>query len=74
MASTTTLEISRWQFAVTAAFHITFPAITVGLSIFLFATYAAYLRTGNLVYLQIYRFWRKISRSASPSVWSRASC
>jgi cytochrome bd ubiquinol oxidase subunit I len=54
------LDISRWQFAVTAAFHMTFPAITVGLSIFLCINYALYLRTRDPVYLQIYRFWRKI--------------
>jgi cytochrome d ubiquinol oxidase subunit I len=60
MASNTALEVSRWQFGLTAAFHMTFPAITVGLSVFLLVTYAAYMRTQNLVYLQIYRFWRKI--------------
>jgi cytochrome bd ubiquinol oxidase subunit I len=54
------LDLSRWQFAVTAAFHMTFPAITVGLSIFLCINYALYLRTHDPVYLQIYRFWRKI--------------
>jgi cytochrome bd ubiquinol oxidase subunit I len=60
MASNTVLDLSRWQFGLTAAFHMTFPAITVGLAVFLFGTYAMYLRTGNPVYLQIYRFWRKI--------------
>ena len=54
------LDLSRWQFALTAAFHMTFPAITVGLSIFLCINYALYLRTRDPVYLQIYRFWRKI--------------
>ncbi|MBV8314175.1 MAG: cytochrome ubiquinol oxidase subunit I [Planctomycetaceae bacterium] len=60
MASRTVLDFSRWQFAFTAAFHMTFPAITVGLSVFLFAVYALYLRTKDPVYLQIYRFWKKI--------------
>jgi ABC-type multidrug transport system fused ATPase/permease subunit len=46
------LDLSRWQFAVTAAFHMTFPAITVGLSIFLCINYALYLRTRDPVYLQ----------------------
>ena len=58
--SHTVLDLSRWQFAVTAAFHMTFPAITVGLAIFLCINYGMYLRTRNSVYLQIYRFWRKI--------------
>jgi cytochrome d ubiquinol oxidase subunit I len=60
MASKTVLDFSRWQFAFTAAFHMTFPAITVGLSVFLCLVYAMYLRTNDLTYLQIYRFWRKI--------------
>ena len=60
MSSPTVLELSRWQFAVTAAFHMSFPAITVGLAVFLCINYALYLRTRDPVYLQIYRFWRKI--------------
>jgi cytochrome bd ubiquinol oxidase subunit I len=29
------IDLSRWQFAITVMFHMTFPAITVGLSILL---------------------------------------
>jgi cytochrome d ubiquinol oxidase subunit I len=58
--SHTVLDFSRWQFAFTAAFHMSFPAITVGLSVFLCINYAMYLRTRDPVYLQIYRFWKKI--------------
>jgi cytochrome d ubiquinol oxidase subunit I len=50
------LELSRWQFAITIVFHMTFPAITVGLSIFLAFVYGWYLRTRDPVYLRIYRF------------------
>jgi len=39
---------------------MTFPAITVGLSIFLAAVYGTYWRTGSAVYLQMFRFWRRI--------------
>ncbi|MFB7779558.1 cytochrome ubiquinol oxidase subunit I [Streptomyces bauhiniae] len=60
MASPLTVDVSRWQFAITAIFHMTFPAITVGLSIFLASVYTAHVRTGNPLYLQIFRFWRKI--------------
>ena len=56
----TMTDLSRWQFALTIAFHMTFPAITVGLSVFLAATYGAYLRTRKPVYLQIFRFWKRI--------------
>ncbi|GAB3308807.1 cytochrome ubiquinol oxidase subunit I [Epidermidibacterium keratini] len=54
------LDVSRWQFAFTIAFHMTFPAITVGLSVFLAATYAMFMRTHKPIYLQIFRFWKKI--------------
>lgn len=39
---------------------MTFPAITVGLSVFLAVVYAVYLRTGNTIYLQIFQFWKRI--------------
>ena len=54
------LTLSRLQFAFTVAFHMTFPAITVGLSVFLVLMYGAYLRTNKEIYLTIYRFWRNI--------------
>jgi cytochrome d ubiquinol oxidase subunit I len=54
------LDLSRWQFAITVLFHMTFPAITVGLSIFLSVAYGVYWRTGRPVYLQMFRFWRRI--------------
>ena len=60
MSSTTFVDLSRFQFATTAAFHMTFPALSVGLAIFLTICYGAYCRTGNPVYLQMFRFWRKI--------------
>jgi cytochrome d ubiquinol oxidase subunit I len=60
MPSPTLLELSRWQFAFTIIFHMTFPAITVGLAVFLAFVYGLYLRTHNAVYLQIYRFWKRI--------------
>jgi len=33
------LDLSRWQFAITILFHMTFPAITVGLSMFVCLVY-----------------------------------
>jgi cytochrome d ubiquinol oxidase subunit I len=53
-------ELSRWQFALTVIFHMTFPAITVGMSIFLSVIYAMYWRTNKPVLLQMFRFWRRI--------------
>ena len=60
MASPATVELSRWQFAITAIFHMTFPALTVGLSLLLAVVYTVYLRTRNPLYLQIFQFWKKI--------------
>ncbi|MEA2668683.1 MAG: cytochrome bd ubiquinol oxidase subunit, partial [Chloroflexota bacterium] len=60
MASTSFLDLSRLQFATTAAFHMTFPALSVGLAIFLVVCYACYCKTDNPVYLQMSRFWRSI--------------
>ncbi len=54
------VDLSRWQFAFTVMFHMTFPAITVGLSIFLSIIYAVYWRTKKPVLLQMFRFWRRI--------------
>ena len=60
MTSQTFIDLSRWQFATTAAFHMTFPALSVGLAIFLCILYGAYCKTGNPLYLQMFRFWRRI--------------
>ena len=51
------VDLSRWQFAITIASHMTFPAITVGMSVFLVMMYGSYLRTRKEIYLAIYRFW-----------------
>jgi cytochrome d ubiquinol oxidase subunit I len=56
----TLVDLSRWQFAFTVVFHMTFPAITVGLALFLTVVYGAYWRTGKAVYLQMFRFWKRI--------------
>jgi cytochrome d ubiquinol oxidase subunit I len=54
------LALSRWQFAITVMFHMTFPAITVGTSILLCVLYGMHWKTGKPVYLQMFRFWRRI--------------
>src|SRR5437588_5772917 len=60
MTSQTFVDLSRWQFATTAAFPMTFPPLSVGLAIFLVICYGCYYKTGNPLYLQMFRFWRKI--------------
>jgi cytochrome d ubiquinol oxidase subunit I len=54
------LFLSRIQFAVTTLFHILFPALTIGLSIFLVVFEFFWVRTQDEVYYRLYRFWSKI--------------
>lgn len=60
MFDLTMLDLSRIQFALTAAFHMVFPAVTVGLSLFLVVVYALYMRTDNPAYRSMYRFFRNL--------------
>jgi len=52
--------LARAQFAFTVAYHITFPAFTIGLASWLAVVEWRWLRTGNPLYEQIYRMWVKI--------------
>jgi cytochrome d ubiquinol oxidase subunit I len=52
--------LSRIQFGFTIAFHILFPAFTIGLASWLAVVNWRWLRTGKKVYEEIYRMWVKI--------------
>ena len=52
--------LARIQFAFTVAFHIIFPAFTIGLASWLAVLEWRWLRTGKEVYAEIYRMWVKI--------------
>ena len=54
-----TLFLSRIQFAVTTLFHILFPTLTMGLSVYLVAVELLWLRTKEEHYYRMYRFWVK---------------
>ena len=54
------LILARIQFAFTVSFHIMFPTISIGLALFLAIVEGLWLKTGDLVYRQIYRFWLNI--------------
>jgi cytochrome d ubiquinol oxidase subunit I len=54
------LMLSRIQFAFTVAFHIIFPAFTIGLASWLVALEFRYLTTGNPMFKNLFRFWVKI--------------
>ena len=52
--------LSRIQFGFTVAFHILFPAFTIGLASWLAVVEWRWRMTGNKVYEEIYRMWVKI--------------
>ncbi len=54
------LLLSRLQFAFVIAFHIMFPAFTIGLAAFLAVCEGLWLRTGHDVFKRLYLHWIKI--------------
>lgn len=54
------LLLARVQFAFTVAFHILFPAFTIGLASWLAVVEWRWRKTGNDTYMEIYRMWVKI--------------
>jgi cytochrome d ubiquinol oxidase subunit I len=52
--------LSRLQFALTTAFHITFPTLTIGLGLYLVVVEWLWLRTGDLAYFRQFRFWSRL--------------
>lgn len=51
--------LARIQFAFTIAFHIIFPAISIGLAAYLAVLEGAWLLTKRRVYLNLYQYWLK---------------
>ncbi len=52
--------LARIQFTFTIAFHIMFPAFTIGLASWLAVVEWRWLKTGNDTYQEVYRMWVKI--------------
>ncbi len=55
-----TVTIARVQFAFTVAFHILFPAFSIGLATFLAIMEGVWLKTKNPLYFNLCKFWIKI--------------
>lgn len=51
------LMLSRWQFAITTLFHMFWPLLSVGLSLWLVVLEACWLRTRDDAYFRHVRFW-----------------
>lgn len=52
--------LARIQFAFTIAFHYIYPPLSIGLGLLLVIFEGMYLKTGNVLYEQITRFWIRI--------------
>jgi cytochrome bd ubiquinol oxidase subunit I len=52
--------LARAQFAFTISFHFLFPAFSIGLASFLMVLEGLWLKTGQGVYANLYRYWLKI--------------
>ena len=52
--------LSRLQFAITIGFHYLYPPLSIGLGVALVIMEATYLRTKNVVYLNMTKFWARI--------------
>jgi len=55
-----TVDIARWQFAITTVYHFFFVPVTIGLSAVVFGMQVAWLRTGKDEYLRLTKFFGKL--------------
>ncbi|OYW44112.1 MAG: cytochrome ubiquinol oxidase subunit I [Sphingomonadales bacterium 32-68-7] len=54
------LLLARFQFAFTVSFHFIFPAFSIGLASYLAVLEGLWLKTGKVLYLNLFRYWLKI--------------
>ena len=60
MISETLVDLSRWQFAVTAMYHFLFVPLTLGLAWILVIMEMVYVMTGKEIYRDMVKFWGKL--------------
>jgi len=60
MLDSTMVELSRWQFAITAMYHFLFVPLTLGLSWILVIMESVYVMTGREIYRDMTKFWGKL--------------
>lgn len=54
------VDLSRWQFAITALFHFLFVPLTIGMTWILVIMESVYVMTGRQIYKDMTRFWGKL--------------
>ena len=60
MISETLIDLSRFQFAMTAMYHFIFVPLTIGLAFLLAIMESVYVLTGKEVYKDMVLFWGKL--------------
>ena len=60
MGDFSVVDLSRLQFAITTLFHILWPVLTIGLSLYLVVTESLWLRTGDVAWYHHCRFWGRL--------------
>lgn len=60
MIDETFVDLSRWQFAITALYHFIFVPLTLGLTWILVIMESVYVMTGNQIYKDMTKFWGKL--------------
>ncbi|WP_462321215.1 cytochrome ubiquinol oxidase subunit I [Halochromatium sp.] len=60
MLDSVMVELSRWQFAITAMYHFLFVPLTLGLSWMLVIMESVYVMTGREIYKDMTKFWGKL--------------
>ncbi|GAB1260849.1 cytochrome ubiquinol oxidase subunit I [Aurantivibrio plasticivorans] len=56
----TLIELSRWQFAITAMYHFIFVPLTLGMTFLLAIMESVYVMTGKTIYRDMTKFWGKL--------------
>lgn len=59
-SSMNSLDLARWQFAITTVYHFLFVPITIGLGFLVAGLQTAWYRTDNLKYLRATKFFGKL--------------
>lgn len=60
MINETVVELSRWQFALTAMYHFLFVPLTLGMTFILAIMESTYVMTGKEIYKDMTKFWGKL--------------
>lgn len=54
------LNLARWQFGITTVYHFLMVPLTIGLSVLVAGMQTAWVRTGDVRYYRMTRFWGKL--------------